>query len=190
MAEDPKAPRLAVQRRTHLAADEAWVKEFLRQGDVIQIALCQDGSPHIVPTTYWFDGASTIVFHASPHGRFSEILADGVAAAGSVFQLGRRLPSNAALEFSVQYRCVMVYGTVQPVGELVGRKEALTGLVEKYFPRMRPGHEYRPITDREAERTSVYRLGVESWSGKENWPDAADQIDEWPALPKEWLTGW
>jgi hypothetical protein len=29
-------------------------------------------------------------------------------------------------------------------------------------------------------------LLIESWSGKENWKDQADQSDEWPALDEKW----
>jgi hypothetical protein len=30
---------------------------------------------------------------------------------------------------------------------------------------MTPGQEFRPITDQELKRTSVYAIAIESWSG-------------------------
>jgi len=39
------------------------------------------------------------------------------------------------------------------------------------------------------KRTSVYAIRVESWSGKQNWPERADQSDEWPALHAQGLEG-
>jgi len=42
---------------------------------------------------------------------------------------------------------------------------ALYGLLKKYFPTMTPGQEYRPITDQELKRTSVYAIAIDSWSG-------------------------
>ncbi len=47
---------------------------------------------------------------------------------------------------------------------------------------MQPGREYRPIIDEELMRTSVYAIQVESWSGKRNWKEQADQSPDWPAL--------
>ena len=47
---------------------------------------------------------------------------------------------------------------------------------------MEAGEEYRPITDKELATTSVYAIKIESWSGKENWPESAEQSDLWPAL--------
>ena len=49
------------------------------------------------------------------------------------------------------------------------------------------GRAYRPITEQELERTSVYEIKIGAWSGKENWNTRADQSDEWPALEKKWF---
>ena len=40
--------------------------------------------------------------------------------------------------------------------------------------------------DQELKRTAVYELQIDSWSGKENWKDQADQSDEWPPLDARW----
>ncbi len=47
---------------------------------------------------------------------------------------------------------------------------------------MTPGQEFRPITDQELKRTSVYAMAIDSWSGKRNWVEQALQSDEWPPL--------
>jgi nitroimidazol reductase NimA-like FMN-containing flavoprotein (pyridoxamine 5'-phosphate oxidase superfamily) len=87
-----------------------------------------------------------------------------------------------ALEFSVQYESVVAFGSVRVLTDAAEQRHALSGLIAKYFPAMRAGHEYRPITDQELKRTSVYALSIESWSGKRNWAEKADQSDEWPSL--------
>jgi len=55
----------------------------------------------------------------------------------------------------------------------------------EYFPKMKAGREYRPITEEELKRTSVYAIKIEAWSGKENWNERADQSGEWPALEEK-----
>ncbi len=47
-----------------------------------------------------------------------------------------------------------------------GGKQAFQLLLDKYAPHLRPGVHYRPTTDDELKRTAVYRLAIESWSGK------------------------
>ncbi len=87
-----------------------------------------------------------------------------------------------ALEFSLQYESVVVFGKVRIVDEQEEQEYALNSLLRKYFPEMQPGREYRPIIDEELMRTSVYAIQVESWSGKRNWKEQADQSPDWPAL--------
>ena len=40
-------------------------------------------------------------------------------------------------------------------------------LLDKYAPHLRPGRDYRATTDEELTRTAVYRVDVETWSGKQ-----------------------
>jgi nitroimidazol reductase NimA-like FMN-containing flavoprotein (pyridoxamine 5'-phosphate oxidase superfamily) len=102
-------------------------------------------------------------------------------------ELGRFLPSNVALEFSLQFRSVVVFGTASVVTDSAEARRLLYGLIGKYFPAMKAGREYRTITDKELRATSVYAIEIESWSGKENWAERADQSDEWPPLDEKWF---
>jgi hypothetical protein len=92
-----------------------------------------------------------------------------------------------ALEFSIQYESVIAYGQIRVLEDEEEKRHALYGLIRKYFPTMTAGQEYRPITEQELKRTSVYAIAIESWSGKRNWPDRADQSTEWAALPETWF---
>ena len=57
-------------------------------------------------------------------------------------------------------------GRVAVVTDPECQRAALQLLLDKYFPHLRPGREYRVPTEEELARTSVYRLAVERWSGK------------------------
>ena len=96
--------------------------------------------------------------------------------------MGQLLPSNAALEFSLQYRSVMVFGHVELITDPAEQAQVLHELIAKYFRQLELGRDYRPVTEKELKRVTVYGLNIESWSGKENWKQRADQITEWPAL--------
>jgi hypothetical protein len=97
------------------------------------------------------------------------------------------LPSNVALEFSVQYESMIAFGDIRILEDAQEQCRALYGLLTKYFPEMISGEHYRPITDQELKCTSVYALAIDSWSGKCYWPERADQSPDWPALPGTWL---
>jgi len=97
------------------------------------------------------------------------------------------LNKTIALEFSVQYESVVAFGAIRVLEDAGEKRRALYGLIGKYFPAMTAGKEYRPITDQELKRTSVYAIAIESWSGKRNWADRAEQSDEWPPLAEKWF---
>ena len=45
-------------------------------------------------------------------------------------------------------------------------QDGLQKVVDKYFPHLQPGRDYRPIIAEELKRTSVYKIAIELWSGK------------------------
>ena len=188
MPRDYNAPPTAHQRLPEYRREQAWIRAFLQTARVAHIATTWDSQPFVTPTTFWYDQAGErIIFHSNVTGRLRANLERNPRACLEASELGRLLPSNVALEFSLQYRSVMVFGEVAILEEAGEQRAALYGLVGKYFPGMAPGEHYRPITERELRRTTVYALAIESWSGKENWHERADQSGEWPALDGRWF---
>jgi len=92
---------------------------------------------------------------------------EGVPMVLTVFEVGRFLPAEEALEFGVEYASAVASGTVVEVQDSEEALHALERLMEKYAPHLEAGRDYRPITPNELRRTSVLRMDIESWSGKE-----------------------
>ena len=164
------------------------MRAFLREARVGHIASARQDQPFINPTTFWFDEANhQIIFHSNITGRVRSNIETNSRVCFEASELGKMLPSNVALEFSLQFRSVIVFGKARFVSDPEEARRVLYGLIHKYFPEMSAGREFRAITDKELKRTSVYAIQIEEWSGKENWKDRADQSDEWPALGEEWF---
>jgi nitroimidazol reductase NimA-like FMN-containing flavoprotein (pyridoxamine 5'-phosphate oxidase superfamily) len=184
---DNQAPT-AFQRLPEYSRDDDWIRAFLREANVAHIATARDGQPFLNPTTFWFDEANhRVIFHSNLAGRVRSNIEANPNVCLEASELGKMLPSNIALEFSLQFRSVLVFGTASLIRDEEEARSALYGLIQKYFPAMTAGKEYREITDKELKRTSVYAITIEAWSGKENWKDRADQSDEWPALDESWF---
>jgi nitroimidazol reductase NimA-like FMN-containing flavoprotein (pyridoxamine 5'-phosphate oxidase superfamily) len=169
--------------------DDAWIITFLEQEPVGHIATRWDDQPFITPSTFWYDPERhQIYFHSNIVGRIRANAERHQQVCFECSRAGKPLPSNLALEFSFQYASVIAFGKIQIMEGKAEQERALYGLIEKYFPGMEPGKEYRPITEQELARTSVYAIEIESWSGKENWKFEATQGEEWDPLPAEWLS--
>ena len=176
------------QRLPEYTRDDGWIRSFLHQAKVGHIASAWDDQPFLTPSNFWYDeGNHRIIFHSNITGRVRANIEHNPKVCLEASEMGKLLPSNIALEFSLQYRSVMVFGSAHILEDVEEKRVALYGLIKKYFPAMEAGREYRPITNKELKRTTVYAIAIESWSGKENWKDGADQSEEWPALDEKWF---
>ena len=168
-------------RRPEYACDDDWIVDFLNRAQIGHVATRWGEQPFITPTLFWYDLENhEIYFHSNITGRVRANAKRHPEVCFEASQAGELLPSNIALEFSVQYESVIAFGEIHLVEGEEEQERGLHGLIEKYFPGMRPGEHYRPITEGELKRTSVYAITIHNWSGKRNWKKQAEQSDEWP----------
>jgi len=178
----------AFQRLPEYQRDGRWIRAFLQDARIGHIASVQEGQPFLNPSTFWFDEENhQIIFHSNVAGRIRSNIESNPRVCFEASELGKMLPANVALEFSLQFRSVIVFGRARLISDPEEARRVMYGLIHKYFPEMTAGREFREITDKELKRTSIYAIQIEEWSGKENWKDRADQSDEWPALDEKWF---
>ncbi len=183
-----RAPSLEKMRHAEYARQEDWIVHFLQQAQIGHLATWSGEQPYITPTLFWYDAEKhEIYFHSNIRGHIRSNAESHAKVCFETFKAGQPLPSNIALEFSFQYESVITFGEIRIVEDEEEKERLLYGLIAKYFPTMTPGEEYRPITEKELKRTSVYAIDIQSWSGKRNWKDRAVQGDEWPPLAEEWF---
>jgi uncharacterized protein len=177
----------AYQRRPEYTRDDAWIRAFLRRAQVAHIATVWDEQPFVTPTNFYYDDEKhRLIFHSNVTGRLRANIERHGQTCAEISEMGRYLPSNVALEFSVQFRSAMVFGQARLLEDRDEQRRMLHQLIAKYFAPMEVGKDCRPVTDQELKRTSVYELRIDSWSGKENWQEQAEQSDEWPPLDEKW----
>lgn len=151
---------------------------FLKRAPYGFLATVGDGGqPFLNANLFVFDGGDDgsgrrIYLHTHRTGRTRSNLEDAAPVAFGAMAMGRLLPAPEALEFSVEYAGVVAFGTGRVVEDPREAKAALQMLLDKYAPHLRPGPDYRPTTDAELERTAVYRIDVDTWSGKQKEADA------------------
>ncbi len=181
-------PPTAFQRLPEYKREDDWIRDLLHRGQIAHIASRWDLQPFINPTTFFYDeDGHRIIFHSNIAGRIRANIERHPEVCVEVSEFGKLLPSNIALEFSLQYRCAIVYGKAHVIENEEEKRDVLHKLVGKYFNEMEIDRDYRSATDKELKRTSVYEIKIESWSGKENWKDVADQSDEWAPLDEKWF---
>lgn len=165
-------PHDQVLRRDR-ATDDAWIRAWLEEAGFGVLATVGADRPFLNPNLFVYDaGAHAIYLHTARAGRTRHNVDEGdVPATFAAAGMGRLLPADTALEFSVEYASAICFGRVRVVEGDEEAERALQMILDKYAPHLRPGEDYRPITPEELRRTTVYRLDVESWSGKQKAAD-------------------
>ena len=177
-------------RRPKLDMDDEWNAKFLNKIKVGHISTRDGNQPFINPTSFWYSKEDhEIYFHSNAVGRMRFNAENNPETCFECYRSGRLLPSNLALEVSFQYECVIAFGRIRVIKDIDEKRDVLNELLQKYFGEMRSGEDYRPITNNELKRTSVYGIKIESWSGIRNWEERADQAEdnEWPDLDPKWF---
>jgi nitroimidazol reductase NimA-like FMN-containing flavoprotein (pyridoxamine 5'-phosphate oxidase superfamily) len=157
----------AVRRRDRAVTDDDWIRDTLRGAPHGVLATVADGQPFVNMNLFYYDEAAHAIYtHTARTGRTRTNVEGDERVCIAVSSMGRLLPAPVALDFSVEYAGVVVFGRAAVVTDEGEARHGLQGLLDKYFPHLRPGRDYRPITSEELARTTVYRVRIEQWSGK------------------------
>ncbi len=154
-------------RRRERVRDDEWIRQFLLAGAMGTMATAVDGQPFLVTRNYAYDQAQRAVYlHGAQKGRTYENVRINNRVCFSVSEMGRLLPADEALEVGVEFAGVVLFGRVHIVEDPTEAHHGLQLLLDKYFPHLKPGADYAPINPEALKITAVYRIDIESWSGK------------------------
>lgn len=167
-------PANRVRRADREINEESWIRDFLHGAPMVAMAMSSaEGQPFINSNLFAYDEANNCIYmHTARVGRTKANVLQNEKVCLSVSEMGRLLPAAEALEFSVEYAGVVVFGKAKVVNEEQEAERALQLLLDKYFPHLQAGTDYRPSTADELKRTTVYRITIESWSGKRKQVEA------------------
>ncbi|WP_411966125.1 pyridoxamine 5'-phosphate oxidase family protein [Haloferax sp. YSMS24] len=176
MSEDgPENRAEDVRYSPRAVEDDDWIESFLTDQPMCVLGLVDDGSPYVVNQLFVFDPSEHALFlHGANTGRTRTVVEreDVSDASLTVSSMGHLLPAEKPVDFDVEYASVVAYGEIDLVEESGEKRRVLELLMEKFAPHMTPGEDYNPIAESSIERTSVYRIDIDSWSAKRNEPDS------------------
>jgi uncharacterized protein len=157
------------RRADQTVQDESWLKALLHRAAYGSLGMEYQGQPFVKPTLYVYDEpAHAIYFHGAVEGRTRTNIEANPRTCFCICELGRLLPADTAMQFGIEYASVMVFGKTVLVQDAREAEHALQLLLDKYFPHLKPGEDYRTVVPEELNITLVYRIDIDQWSGKED----------------------
>jgi nitroimidazol reductase NimA-like FMN-containing flavoprotein (pyridoxamine 5'-phosphate oxidase superfamily) len=155
--------------RKDRAKDDTWIKAYLQRVPFGMLATEYEGQPFIKPTLFVYDGAEHAIYiHGALAGRMRTNLELNPRVSFCIAEMGRLLPADTAMEVGMEYKSVVVFGRAELLTDADQRRHGLQMLLDRFFPHLKPGIDYREILPQELDITSVYRIQIDSWSGKED----------------------
>lgn len=159
--------RTDIRRSDRAVEDEDWIKHFLQHAVVGTMAMSHEGQPFVNTNLFVYDEpAHCIYIHTANVGRTRAVIDENPRVCFSIMEMGRLLPAPEALEFSVEYGGVTIFGEVSVIENEPTAIHALQILLDKYAPHLKAGADYRPPVPEELKRTAVFRVSIDEMSAK------------------------
>jgi nitroimidazol reductase NimA-like FMN-containing flavoprotein (pyridoxamine 5'-phosphate oxidase superfamily) len=155
--------------RQDRAKDDDWIKAYLKRVPFGMLATEYEGQPFLKPTLFVYDESEHAIYiHGALQGRMRTNLELNPRVSFCIAEMGRLLPADTAMEVGVEYASVVVFGKAELLTNADQARYGLQLLLDRFFPHLKPGIDYREILPQELNITAVYRIKIESWSGKED----------------------
>lgn len=183
MADDnPEDVSDLIRYRSKAVDDPTWIPQFLADRETGVLGLVDENSPHLVPQLFVYDpDANGIFTHGARDGRLHEIVTTGdrPRASFTTYEKGQYVPAAKPEDFTVEYSSVVASGLVDVLDEREEKRRILEQFMRKYAPHLTAGEDYERMAEAAIDRTAIYHLDVESWSGKRGWEegDRSDLYD-------------
>ena len=152
--------RMAVRRKDKEVTDGEWMREILKRGQVMALAMAEeDGWPYVVYMGYGYDGEKLYV-HGAVAGKKNEILAENPRVCFQVALDMELVRSDAGVQFTWKYRSVTGYGHLRTLTDLDEKNKALEILMKQY------DGPHTALTPANHERVWVACIEIEELTGK------------------------
>jgi nitroimidazol reductase NimA-like FMN-containing flavoprotein (pyridoxamine 5'-phosphate oxidase superfamily) len=160
-------PRGEMRQTKYAVTDEKWIKNLVNTGAYAVLATSHFEQPFATPLTYaYIEEDHAIYFHGAKSGRLRANMTINPKVCVNIARFGRMVPAEEAIQFSMEYESVTLFGTAELVQDEQQKLKALQALMDKYFPDKKPGKDYPPLKTEDAESTGIYKINIQEWTGK------------------------
>ncbi len=159
--------------------DRETVHAILDAAMVCHIAYVIDGQPFCTPTSFWREG-DRLYWHGSSASRMVRAQEGGLPVCLTVTHHDAVVLARSGFHHSVNYRCVMAYGTARAVADPDAKLQAMDAFIDRFFPG-RAAVLRRPTTQ-EIKAITILEMEIEDAAAKIRSTGVSDEEEDY-AVP-------
>lgn len=141
--------------------DTGEIESIIRRSSVCRLALCDDGTPYIVPMCFGYDGGK-LYFHSAAEGLKLDMIRRNPKVCFEFDIDVELVPNENNCSIGMKYRSVIGFGTAMIIKGADEIKTGLEAIVRQY------GSEPSPYPEEIIRKIVVIRIDIESMSGKKS----------------------
>ncbi|MHB1457333.1 MAG: pyridoxamine 5'-phosphate oxidase family protein [Armatimonadota bacterium] len=150
-----------MRRQEKEIADIKDIESIIRRSSVCRLALCNDGTPYIVPMCFGYDDRK-LYFHSATEGLKLDLIRRNPKVCFE-FDIDLELiPNENNCSIGMKYRSVIGFGTAIIIEDADEIKACLDVIIRQY------GSEPSPYPVEIIRKITVIRIDIESMSGKKS----------------------
>jgi len=157
--------KVPMRKKDREINDPAEIEQILKQGEIINVAMCRGDQPYVLPFNYGFLNGF-IYIHSATKGFKLEVLAQNPKVSFNVTTDVQLLPADKPQDCSVAYSSVVGFGRVRMVDDPVEKLAALEAVMLQYYPK-NDAWEY---PEKVVAACTVWCIEIEHLTGKRKRP--------------------
>ena len=157
--------KVPMRKKDREINDTAEIEQILKQGEIINVAMCKRDQPYVLPFNYGFLNGF-IYIHSATKGFKLEVLAQNPKVSFNVTTDVQLLPADKPQDCSVAYSSVVGFGRVRMVDDPVEKLAALEAVMLQYYPK-NDAWEY---PEKVVAACTVWCIEIEHLTGKRKRP--------------------
>ncbi len=175
-----RTPRTTLKRLPERGSfDRAAVEAILDEAFICHVGFAVEGRPFVIPTSY-VRVDDRLYIHGSAASRMQLELSKGVPACVTVTLVDGLVLARSAFHHSINYRSVVIFGTMVAVADEKEKFAALRAFTEHIIPGRWP--EVRQPSPSELKATSVLSIDLSEASAKIRTGPPKDDAEDY-SLP-------
>jgi nitroimidazol reductase NimA-like FMN-containing flavoprotein (pyridoxamine 5'-phosphate oxidase superfamily) len=154
-----------MRRKEYEITNTEEIKSIIREAEVCRIALHDEPYPYIVPLNFGMEEGSplTFYFHSAKEGKKIALIRKNPDVCFEIEGDKKVVSGKKACDWSMQYKSIIGFGTIQIVEDDAEREHGLNILMNHYSK-----DRAHDLDEGTLSRTCVLKLMVEEICGKQH----------------------